>query len=104
MGGEGSPQITENRTPGKSTQNHLTTLVKASNVISGWEDTPSQRIEEPPRGATRGVQQLNRKEVIVMTIGELIGLASVVLTLPGSIVAVIQLWQMLRPGHGQHRK
>ena len=39
-----------------------------------------------------------------MTIGELIGLASVVLPLPGSIVAVIQLWQMLRPGHGQHRK
>ena len=26
------------------------------------------------------------------------------LTLPGSIVAVIQLWQMLRPGHGQHKR
>ncbi len=39
-----------------------------------------------------------------MTIGELIGLASTVLALPGSIVAVIQLWQMLRPGHGRHRK
>ena len=39
-----------------------------------------------------------------MTIGELIGLASAVLTLPGSIVAAIQLWQMLRPGHGQHKR
>lgn len=39
-----------------------------------------------------------------MTIGELIGLASAVLALPGSIVAVIQLWQMLKPGHGRHRK
>ena len=37
-----------------------------------------------------------------MTIGELIGLASVVLALPGSIVAVIELWQMFRPGHGRH--
>ena len=57
-----------------------------------------------PPGCNQGVQQLNREEVIVMTIGELIGLASVVLTLPGSIVAVIELWQMLRPGHGRHRK
>ena len=39
-----------------------------------------------------------------MTIGELIGLASVVLTLPGSIAAVIELWQRFRPGHGRHRK
>ena len=27
-----------------------------------------------------------------------------VLALPGSIVAVIQLWQMFKPGHGRHRK
>lgn len=39
-----------------------------------------------------------------MTIGELIGLASAVLALPGSIVAVIKLWQMFKPGHGRHRK
>ena len=39
-----------------------------------------------------------------MTIGELIGLASTVLALPGSIVAVIELWQMFKPGHGRHRK
>ena len=26
------------------------------------------------------------------------------LTLPGSIVAAIQLWQMLKPGHGQHKR
>jgi len=61
-------------------------------------------MKNPPGYNHQGVQQLNREEVIVMTIGELIGLASVVLTLPGSIVAVIQLWQMLRPGHGRHRK
>ena len=61
-------------------------------------------MKNPPRYNHQGVQQLNREEVIVMTIGELIGLASVVLTLPGSIVAVIELWQMLRPGHGRHRK
>ena len=118
MGGEGSPQIAENRTPGKSTQNHLTILTKGSNVIDiGQGGVPSRKIviivvgrelplptnEEPP-GGHREVQQLNRKEVIVMTIGELIGLASAVLTLPGSIVAAIQLWQMLRPGHGRHRK
>ena len=39
-----------------------------------------------------------------MTIGELTGLASVALTLPVSMVAVIQLWQMLKSGHGRHRK
>ena len=61
-------------------------------------------MKNPPGYNNQGVQQLNREEVIVMTIGELIGLASVVLTLPGSIVAVIELWQMLRPGHGRHRK
>ncbi len=61
-------------------------------------------MKNPPGYNHQGVQQLNREEVIVMTIGELIGLASVVLTLPGSIVAVIQLWQMLKPGHGRHRK
>lgn len=61
-------------------------------------------MKNPPGYNHQGVQQLNREEVIVMTIGELIGLASVVLTLPGSIVAVIELWQMLRPGHGRHRK
>ena len=27
-----------------------------------------------------------------------------VLALPVSIVAVIQLWQMLKPGHGQHKR
>ena len=26
------------------------------------------------------------------------------LTLPGSIVAVIQLWQILKSKHGRHRK
>ena len=57
-----------------------------------------------PLGCNQGVQQLNREEVIVMTIGELIGLASVVLALPGSIVAVIELWQMFKPGHGRHHK
>ena len=61
-------------------------------------------MKNPPGYNHQGVQQLNREEVIVMTIGELIGLASVVLTLPGSIVAVIELWQMLRPGPGRHRK
>ena len=61
-------------------------------------------MKNPPGYNHQGVQQLNREEVIVMTIGELIGLASVVLTLPGSIVAVIELWQMLRPGRGRHRK
>ena len=61
-------------------------------------------MKNPPGYNHQGVQHLNREEVIVMTIGELIGLASVVLTLPGSIVAVIELWQMLRPGHGRHRK
>ena len=80
----------------------MTITNQTGNVIGGWEE-PLPTNEEPP-GGHREVQQLNRKEVIVMTIGELIGLASVVLTLPGSIVAVIQLWQMLRPGHGRHRK
>lgn len=36
-------------------------------------------------------------EIFFMVLGK-------ALTLPGSIVAVIQLWQMLRPGHGRHRK
>ena len=116
-GGWGPPQIAENRTPGKSTQNHLTILAKDSNVIDiGQGGVPSRKIviivvgrelplptnEEPPRGATRGVQQLNREEVKKMEL--LFMVLGTVLALPVSIVAVIQLWQMLKSGHGRHRK
>ena len=64
--------------------------------------TPPNEQKNPPRGATRGVQQLNREEVKKMEIFFMV--LGTALTLPGSIVAVIQLWQMLKPGHGRHRK
>ena len=57
-----------------------------------------------PLGCNQGVQQLNREEVIVMTIGELIGLASTVLALPGSTVAVSELGPLFKPGHGRPPK
>ena len=55
-----------------------------------------------PLGCNQGVQQLNREEVKKMEIFFMV--LGTALTLPGSIVAVIQLWQMLKPGHGRHRK
>ena len=93
----------------------MTILVKGSNVIDiGQGGVPSRKIviivvgrdplptnEEPP-GGHREVQQLNREEVKKMEL--LFMVLGMVLALPGSIVAVIQLWQMLKSGHGRHRK
>ena len=118
MGGRGGVprKLRKTEPPRKSTQNHLTILVKGSNVIDiGQGGVPSRKIviivvgrelplptnEEPP-GGHREVQQLNREEVKKMEL--LFMVLGTVLALPGSIVAVIQLWQMLRPGHGRHRK
>ena len=43
-----------------------------------------------------------------MAITEITAIIALIITtamgLPDMIVAVIQLWQMLRPGHGRHRK
>jgi len=43
-----------------------------------------------------------------MSLSNIIAIIALIITtamgLPNTIVAVIQLWQMLRPGHGRHRK
>ena len=87
----------------KSTQNHLTLEhIGVELWVSGGKP-PSTTKWVPSGGNQKGPE-----EGITMSLSNIIAIIALIITtamgLPNTIVAVIQLWQMLRPGHGRHRK